>query len=137
MIFTSYFGNVKKLMGLHPQMKFVSIAGKTPEWFLDDKNLNGLQFKKLMPKYSWWSQWHSTFEKDLESEESKKWYEEKYRSTVLSALDQNQVRNELLEMSDRCNVCLLCYETPEKFCHRHIVQKWLNEGGVECVEAEN
>ena len=26
------------------------------------------------------------------------------------------------------NVTLLCYETPEKFCHRHLVAEWLNNG---------
>ena len=25
------------------------------------------------------------------------------------------------------DIILLCYETPEKFCHRHSVAKWLNE----------
>lgn len=132
MIYTSYFGNVKRIMGEHPKMMFVSIAGKTPDWFLNEPNC--IQFKKLAPKYTWWREWHDTFATDLESAASKEWYESKYRETVLGALDQKEVQQELLELSGRLNVCLLCYETPEKFCHRHLVQKWLNEGGVECTE---
>lgn len=37
MIYTSYFGNLKKLQGIAPNMAFVSIAGKTPTWFEEDK----------------------------------------------------------------------------------------------------
>lgn len=36
--------------------------------------------------------------------------------------------------SDNHDVCLLCYETPEKFCHRHLVCNWLNDHGIECRE---
>lgn len=28
----------------------------------------------------------------------------------------------------------LCYETPEKFCHRHIFAEWLSANGLQCEE---
>lgn len=31
---------------------------------------------------------------------------------------------------------LLCYEKPDKFCHRHIVAEWLREAGYEVRELE-
>ena len=40
-IYTSYFGNVKKILKTFPDACLVSIAGKTPDWF------TGLKYKKL------------------------------------------------------------------------------------------
>lgn len=133
MIYTSYFAHVKKLVGQHPHLKFVSIAGKTPDWF-DGTQISILKYSKLAPKWDWWRIWHDKFAENLESEESRDWYREKYFSTVLSKLDPKKVRDELMELSDKYNVCLLCFETPEKFCHRHLVAEWLNDGGIECRE---
>lgn len=31
---------------------------------------------------------------------------------------------------------LLCYETPEDFCHRSIVRKWFNHYGYTCIELD-
>jgi len=47
-------------------------------------------------------------------------YEEKYISTILNNLDPEKVYQELGH-----DAVLLCWEQPEKFCHRHIVSKWL------------
>jgi len=35
---------------------------------------------------------------------------------------------DLQKMGD--NVVLLCFETPDKFCHRHLVATWLNAAKV-------
>ena len=32
------------------------------------------------------------------------------------------------------DICLMCYEKPSDFCHRHLVANWLNENGIECKE---
>ena len=35
------------------------------------------------------------------------------------------------------DVVLLCYETPEKFCHRHIAAQWLkDQTGIDIGEFE-
>ena len=132
MIYTSYFQNLKKLQGITPNMVFVSIAGKAPIWFEEDKI--GFKYQKLMPRYGWWSQWHEMFKENYESEESIKWYMRAYQETVLSKLNPHEVKCELYDIASRRNVCLLCYETPEKFCHRHIIAKWFNNYHIPCEE---
>jgi len=32
------------------------------------------------------------------------------------------------------DVCLICYEKPSDFCHRHLVAEWLNKNGFRCEE---
>lgn len=135
MIFTSYFSNVKYIAVKKPDLEFVSIAGKTPKW-LEDSLIKIHKFKDLMPKYEWWKTWHEKFKNDYESETSKKWYEEKYNETILSKLNPNDVQFRLYDLSNRKNVTLLCYETPEKFCHRHLVSKWFMQNGIMCRELD-
>ena len=48
MIYTSYFAKLNKLP---PNVVPISICGKAPAWY------NGLQYKKLAPKYSFFSEW--------------------------------------------------------------------------------
>ena len=30
------------------------------------------------------------------------------------------------------DICLICYEKPSDFCHRHLVADWLNKNGFRC-----
>lgn len=110
MIYTGYYAKVEnyKQNNLTP----VGISGWTPDWY------KGATYKKLAPKYSWWKEWH---DKNL----SEAWYTEKYYQTVLNALDPKQVIKEIQVFGQ--NVVLLCFESPEKFCHRHIAAQWLKE----------
>lgn len=48
-------------------MVFINISGKAPDWFLTDYRL---EYRKLAPKYQWWTEWHEKFKDDLESEDS-------------------------------------------------------------------
>lgn len=34
--------------------------------------------------------------------------------------------SEIKDFAGGSNAYLLCYETPEKFCHRHMLAAWLN-----------
>ena len=131
MIYTTYFGKTAALKKLHPNAMLVSIAGGIPDWFM---KTGGLQYKKLAPKRYWWKEWHSKFTECLDSEESKKWYIEKYNDTILSKLNPHEVKSDLYNLANKRDVFILCYETPEKFCHRHIVADWLNENGIHCEE---
>lgn len=110
MIYTGYFAKTKEYEqnGLIP----VGISGKIPDGF------TGVRYQKLAPKYDWWKEWH---DKKL----SDNWYKEKYYETVLNLLNSVVVAQELQGFGE--NVVLLCYETPEKFCHRHLVAEWLNK----------
>ena len=131
MIYTSYFGNIEKILASIPDAGFVSIAGKTPDWF------KGQKFKPLMPHYSWWKEWHSKFEGMLDSSESKDWYSKMYSKTVLDQLDPLDTARDLKDLVGWKPTFILCYETPEKFCHRHLVASWLNGARVQCEEWKN
>ena len=128
MIYTSYFGNIKKIAAAYPNAVLVSIAGKCPDWYV------GLQYKVLAPKYDWWKEWHDKFKDDPDSADSQLFYSMKYAETVLNKLDPHEVKCKLYEMANSRMLFLLCYETPEKFCHRQLVREWLNSNGIQCKE---
>lgn len=131
-IFTSYFSNIPEVLEECPDAFFVSIAGKTPEWF------TGAKYCKLAPKASWWNEWHSKFSEHLDSDESTEWYREKYIGTVLDMTCPGIVVKDLMDISNNAKtVVLLCYERPEHFCHRQIVAFWLDIHGIECKEWSN
>jgi uncharacterized protein (DUF488 family) len=99
---TSYFAKSAN----HPNA--VSIAGKTPSWY------HGREYKKLAPKYA--------FFKKYKEDGDQSYYIEHYYKEVLNKLDPEKVLKEL-----GANALLLCYETPEKFCHRHLVAQWFKD----------
>lgn len=133
MIYTSYFSKVKALAGQNPNLVFVSIAGIIPNWF-DNSLIEIIKFEKLIPKCDWMYEWCEKFLTDLRSDESQLWYTTKYYETVLNKLDVFSIHRELLDLSDHKDVVLLCYETPDKFCHRQIVSDWFNNHGIQCEE---
>ena len=122
MIYTTYFGKLKKLpKHIHP----ISICGKAPDWW------TGKQYKKLAPKYDFFMKWKETHDND--------YYIKHYENEVLKSLNAVEVvanLKHLCEESTYSNVdiALVCYEKPEDFCHRHLVSKWLNNNGFECKE---
>ena len=88
----------------------------------------------------WWSEWHEKFKDDYESDESKAWYGEKYRLTVLDTLDPADILSKIKDFAGDSNAYLLCYEAPKKFCHRHMLAAWLNRrinAGVKEWEQKN
>lgn len=94
----------------------VSIAGRAPDWY------TGRQYKKLAPRI-----W---FFKKYKEDGDEAFYTEQYQKEVLDKLDPKEV---FLELGD--NAILLCWETPGKFCHRHLVAKWLEEKlGISVLE---
>ena len=82
----------------------------------------------------WWSEWHEKFKDDYESDEFKAWYGEKYRSTALDVLDPVDILSKIKEFVGDFNAYLLCYETSEKFCHRHMLATWLNLKAEACIK---
>lgn len=117
MIYTSYFA---QLANLPDSIVPVSICGKTPYWY------KGLQYKKLAPKYSFFQEWKKTKDNN--------YYIEHYNIEVLNSLDAKQVFAELKTLTDPNDICLMCYERPTGFCHRHLVAEWLRNHGVEYEE---
>lgn len=58
-------------------------------------------------------------------------YEKRYKEEILRPLSRTDIYQRLFKMareSGSDKVVLLCYESPEKFCHRHIVAKWIEDG---------
>lgn len=122
-VYTSYFGNIRKIP---LNFSLLSIAGKTPEWF------PGESLKIFAPKYDWWKEWHEKFHDTPDSYDSVEFYTKRYTETVLSKIDVQQVRTMFENL--RGTPCLLCYERPEKFCHRHLVADFLNKNEFEVEE---
>lgn len=122
MIYTSYFAKIKDL----PENVIpISICGKAPDWY------KGLQYKKLAPKYNFFKIWQETHDNN--------YYIERYNEEVLSQLVANIVVMELKHLCDKsmyskADICLICYEKPGDFCHRHLVADWLEKNGFECKE---
>lgn len=48
---------------------------------------------------------------------------------ILSKLDPQQVANELGD-----GAIMLCYESPNDFCHRHLVSQWMRDAGIDVKE---
>lgn len=121
MIYTSYFA---KLKSLPSNFTPVSICIIPPAWY------KGLQYKKLAPKYDFFMKWKETHDNDF--------YVNCFNNQVLNTLDASTVVKELLSLlpKDQTNqtLCLLCYEKPSDFCHRHLVADWLTRNGFECKE---
>lgn len=117
MIYTSYFA---KLKYLPKDIVPISICGKCPEWY------EGIQYKVLAPKYKFFMEWKKNKDND--------YYIEHFQKEVLDTLEVETVINRLYELSEGKDICLLCYEKPNDFCHRHLVANWLKENKIECEE---
>lgn len=136
MIYTSYFAKLKEIEKLNKNSKEnglyipISICGKAPEWY------NGLQYKKLAPKYNFFMEWKKNQDND--------YYIEHFQKEVLDNLEVLNVLEGLYKLLDdkmnnflklfNCapwgnsfiHIVLMCYEKPSDFCHRHLVANWIN-----------
>lgn len=115
MFYTSYFANLKNIP---EKIVPVSICGKAPDWY------NGLQFKKLAPKYNFFME----YKQDHDEEKYIKCFNEQ----VLFYLNANDIAIQLRKLAGTSDIVLICYEKPGDFCHRHIVLNWLKENGIPC-----
>ena len=116
-IVTTYFA---KLKTLPDNIVPVSICGKAPTWY------NGLQYKKLAPRYEFFMKWKKDHDND--------YYIKCFNEQVLSSLDPKIVVKELMDKAGSENIALVCYEKPRDFCHRHLVAEWLNNNGYTVEE---
>lgn len=132
MLYTTYFANIKNLP---PNTIPVSICGKAPQGW------NGLEYRKLAPKWSFFSVWKETKDND--------YYIEHFNKEVLEPLNIIRVTTELQVLlpyeireqmqnavwnDDKFHLALVCYEKPDDFCHRHLVAEWLSQHGFPCTE---
>ena len=117
MIYTTYFA---KLKSLPKDIVPISICGKAPNSY------NGLQYKKLAPKYDFFMKWKENHDND--------YYICCFDNQVLSVLNPTQVVADLTAMAAGRDVALICYEQPTDFCHRHLVAEWLQKNGYNVQE---
>lgn len=124
MIYTSYFAKLKSLPN---NIIPISICGKAPEGY------KGLQYKKLAPKYDFFMKWKENHDND--------YYVKCFNEQVLDKTDILTVIRDLVDLAHSTGnlvpektICLVCYEKPSDFCHRHLVADWLNKNGFECEE---
>ena len=97
---TSYFSKYKESNG-------VSIAIGTPKWF------KGETFPELFPSWDLVNYYKRTGDEVG--------YRERYYEEVLYKLNPTEVYDKLKDK------VILCWETSDKFCHRHIVSEWIYE----------
>lgn len=119
MIYTSYFAKIKELDldGLVP----ITICGSVPH------NYYGAHYPKLAPRWNFFSKWLETEDND--------YYIKNYNDLVLSKLKPEEVYKDLYNLAgETSNFAMICYETPNKFCHRHLVSRWLSDHGIPCQE---
>lgn len=132
MIYTSYFAQLRNM----PENVIpISICGKAPDWY------DGLQYKKLAPKYGFFTEWKKTHDNNF--------YIGHFNDEVLKMLSVPKVLADLqmlipdyikskmdvpVWINKDWHISLICYERPTDFCHRHLVSKWLNENHIECNE---
>ena len=116
-IYTSYFGNSKKLQ--QAGIKVIGIALYPPRWFY------GISLKQVSPTKS------ILFAKDETQED----YIRRYKAEVLAPQDMRQFLKAVEAAGGGQDVALCCYEKPGDFCHRHILAEWIKEKtGVEVKE---
>lgn len=135
MVYTSYFAVLRKL----PEDVIpVSICGKAPSWY------QGIQYKKLAPKYGFFMEWKQNHDND--------YYKKCFKEQVLTPIKQEDTISELtsllpetikmelqeenvtIDKSQKHHIALICYEKPGDFCHRFQVADWLKEDGIKVEE---
>lgn len=126
-IYTSYFAKVKDLPeNIIP----ISIANKDPK---------GTNFKKLQifVPGDWLWDWKKKYKGNEETSAAIGEYRDKYRKQVFSSADNTRIKeiiSEILSENPGKEICLLCYENPTKFCHRHFAAGILTDMGYACEE---
>lgn len=116
-IYTSYFGNLENLP---KNLVKISIARYS------DSFPNIPRYEPLMPSKSLLFK----IKKGIIGE----FMYAKLFNQHLYSLDMEKVISDLVEIAGENDIVLLCYETPDKFCHRKLIAKWFMGEFVECIE---
>jgi uncharacterized protein YeaO (DUF488 family) len=124
-MYTGYFAKLRtyEKAGLIP----IAICGGIPNWY------NGLWYKKLAPKWSFFNEWKNGTEHKGDND----YYIQHFNNEVLDKLSILQVIEDLQKIANTKNtdkIILLCYEKPGDFCHRHLVADWLTKNGLKTIE---
>ena len=111
MIYTSYYGNRRKYDGFYR----ISISRSAPEQSYD------LRLLDLAPS----SQLLQNYKNGITNEEE---YTRRYLSSLETLKKRGYLDKFVNYLTNHTqDVVLLCYEKPDKFCHRHILANYLNQ----------
>ena len=114
-IYTSYFAKMKYL----PKNIMPIVISKSAP---DIINIGYIPMEELAPSWDILRAYKLTGDQEE--------YKRMYYNNILSKLSAKALVKEL-EMvcwgDDREGVALICYESPEKFCHRHLVAEWIEK----------
>lgn len=135
MIYTSYFGKVRKLP---KDIEIIAICGKSPAYY------HGLEYKKLAPKYDFFKIWKETHDNEYYIrcfheqvlKDKDPYTTVKELISLLPETKQEEIKKENVPIweSKTNHIALLCYERPEDFCHRHLVADWVIQSGIKVEE---
>jgi hypothetical protein len=115
-IFTSYFGNSRKLK--EAGIKIICVAIGKPRFIAGIPQMLNVCPTRYMVSGP------------CSHDEYLKLYDR-----ILASQDANQVVKQIEMLSGGKDVALCCYEKPGDFCHRHILAKWITENtGIEITE---
>lgn len=118
-VYTSYFGNSAKLK--KGDVVMVCIAQFAPRFI---KGV--IPFKRLAPT----AKMLSGIKGGTMSPEE---FDEDY-ADILAGCHAQEIYDELLALGEGKSVAIMCYEKPPDTCHRHAVQKWLSDAGIDVKE---
>lgn len=118
MIRTSYFAKYKEIKKVEGDVGVAVCLGAS--WW------KGARYPLLAPTSEILNKWNNSLKTDKDVME----YQVEYTIKVLDKLDVHKVAKDLE------GKVLLCFETPDKFCHRHLIAIWLRKNGYECKEIE-
>ena len=125
-IFTSYYANIKNIPD---DYILISISGGITE---DIRNVVDMQDTRLAPKKEFFMEYKESEEGPVREKE----YVKQFKGKVLKDLDINEVLKSWSDLFGKSQkYVMLCYETPESFCHRQIVAEHIEEKyGIEVLE---
>ena len=74
----------------------------------------------------------------LDCKKNEELYTIDYERETLAQLKCEGVYTKLCNLLEKYpnykDICLICYEKPDGFCHRHIIRKWFHKHGYDCEE---
>lgn len=117
-IYTTYFANLKKLP---PHVVPFNIATRQPAGC----NLKSIEM--FFPKNDFLFAYKAGEINAFE-------YSKRYIREVIQKIDISQFFDIVMELGkNNQRAALVCYEAPDKFCHRHIVKMYINSLGTVCT----
>jgi len=124
--FTSYYANIKNIPD---DYILVSISGDIPDYIKEQVDIWDRRFAPNLDLFK-------EYKNSPEGQQREDKYVQRFKDEVLTKYDITEI---IKSWSDKCGLnqkyVLLCYETPNSFCHRHIVAEALEEKyGIEISE---